>query len=303
MSLLIEHGGTLATLQDGGRHGVRHLGVTQGGAADWISHGLANALLGNPRQAAAIEITFGGLTLVAESDVCLALCGADLGATIDGEPLRPWRSFRLHKGQRLRFAQPRQGVRAYLAAPGGFEAPTMLGSCSSVLREGLGGLRGDGRPLAEGDRLNWPGVSPSPRELPAAQIPDFGSPAPLSVVLGAQIGDFTGQSLFDAFNSDWEVDARADRMGVRLLGPELRCTRRSMISEGVPLGALQVPADGQPIVLLNDRQTIGGYPRLGALTPLSVARLAQCLPGTRLRLTPVGLDIAQRQHRRWLGAT
>lgn len=303
MSLLVEHGGTLATLQDGGRHGVRHLGVTQGGAADWISHGLANALLGNPRQAAAIEITFGGLTLVAESDVCLALCGADLGATIDGEPLPPWRSFRLHKGQRLRFAQPRQGVRAYLAAPGGFEAPTMLGSCSSVLREGLGGLRGDGRPLAEGDRLNWPGVSPSPRELPAAQIPDFGSPAPLSVVLGAQIGDFTGQSLFDAFNSDWEVDARADRMGVRLLGPELRCTRRSMVSEGVPLGALQVPADGQPIVLLNDRQTIGGYPRLGALTPLSVARLAQCLPGTRLRLTPVGLDIAQRQHRRWLGAT
>ncbi|MFT8099543.1 allophanate hydrolase subunit 2 family protein, partial [Salmonella enterica subsp. enterica serovar Infantis] len=86
-------------------------------------------------------------------------------------------------------------------------------------------------------------------------------------------------SLFDAFNSDWTVDQRADRMGVRLQGPTLRCARSAMISEGVPLGAIQVPADGQPIILLNDRQTIGGYPRLGALTPLAVAQLAQCMPG------------------------
>ncbi|HAR05433.1 MAG TPA: allophanate hydrolase, partial [Pseudomonas sp.] len=126
--------------------------------------------------------------------------------------------------------------------------------------------------------------------------------AGLSVVMGAQIGDFTGQSLFDAFNSDWTVDQRADRMGVRLLGPTLRCARSAMISEGVPLGAIQVPADGQPIILLNDRQTIGGYPRLGALTPLAVAQLAQCMPGTVLRLKPVALERAQREQRRLLAS-
>ncbi|NIU62161.1 MAG: allophanate hydrolase, partial [Pseudomonas stutzeri] len=98
------------------------------------------------------------------------------------------------------------------------------------------------------------------------------------------------------------VDQRADRMGVRLLGPTLRCARSAMISEGVPLGAIQVPADGQPIILLNDRQTIGGYPRLGALTPLAVAQLAQCMPGTVLRLKPVALERAQREQRRLLAS-
>jgi allophanate hydrolase subunit 2 len=122
------------------------------------------------------------------------------------------------------------------------------------------------------------------------------------VVLGAQIGDFSGQSLFDAFNREWTVDQRADRMGIRLLGPVLPSSRQSMISEGVPLGAIQVPPDGQPIVLLNDRQTIGGYPRLGALTPLAVARLAQCMPGTSLRLKPISLERAQTEQREILGS-
>ena len=126
-------------------------------------------------------------------------------------------------------------------------------------------------------------------------MPDFSSSAPLQVVLGSQIGEFSGQSLFDAFNSVWTLDSRADRMGIRLLGPELKYQGEPMISEGIPLGAIQVPPDGQPIVLLNDRQTIGGYPRLGALTPLSLARLAQCLPGTQVRLAPVVQETAHRQ--------
>ncbi len=115
------------------------------------------------------------------------------------------------------------------------------------------------------------------------------------MVLGAQIGAFSGQSLFDAFNSTWTLDSRGDRMGIRLLGPALTYQGQPMISEGIPLGAIQVPPDGQPIVLLNDRQTIGGYPRLGALTPLSLARLAQCLPGTKVRLAPTVQDSAHRQ--------
>lgn len=301
MSLLVERSGALASLQDGGRFGVRHLGVTQGGAADWVSQRWANWLLGNPLQAATVEITLGNVVLSVEADSCLALCGADLGGMLDGEPVAPGRSFTVRKGQRLSFSTPRLGVRAYLAAPGGFAATQTLGSCATVRREGLGGLYGDGQPLAEGDRLSWHGAAPTPRALVSAQI-SFLSGDPLSVVLGAQITDFSGQSLFDAFNCQWTLDERADRMGIRLLGPAIRSSRQSMISEGVPLGAIQVPPDGQPIVLLNDRQTIGGYPRLGALTPLAVARLAQCMPGTQVRLKPVALATAQREQRLLLAA-
>lgn len=300
MSLLIERSGAMASLQDGGRFGVRHLGVTQGGAADWVSQAWANWLLGNPLQAATIEITLGSFVLLAEADSCLALCGADLSASLDDQPLEPGRSFTIRKGQRLAFAQPRQGVRAYLAAPGGFAAPQMMDSCASVRREALGGLHGDGEPLKMGDRLTWRGTAPAPRTLDSSLATPLSGPDPLQVVLGAQIGDFSGRSLFDTFNSEWTVDHRADRMGIRLLGPALRSSRQSMISEGVPLGAIQVPPDGQPIVLLNDRQTIGGYPRLGALTPFAVARLAQCMPGTTLRLQPTALEAAQRQQRKLL---
>lgn len=300
MTLLVERSGALASLQDAGRFGARHLGITQGGATDWLSHAWANWLLGNHLEAATIEIALGNFSLCAEVDTCLALCGADLNATLDDRPIAPGRSFIVRAGQRLVFTQPRQGVRAYLAAPGGFQAAAVLGSCATVRREQLGGLHGDGRTLAAGDRLRWCGTAPAPRELPSERGGTLTPSGPLPVVLGAQIGGFSGQSLFDAFNSFWTLDQRADRMGVRLLGPVLRSTRQSMISEGVPLGAIQVPPDGQPIILLNDRQTIGGYPRLGALTPLAVARLAQCLPGTQVRLQPVALACAQRDQRRLL---
>ena len=273
--LLIEASTPLCLLQDAGRFGVRHLGVTQGGALDWVSMSWANWLLGNGLDSPVIEITLGGFTVVAEDDCVLALAGADLGAQLDGQALAPWRSFKLRKGQRLQFTQPLLGARAYLAAPGGFGAPQVLGSCATVVREGLGGPDGDGRALVKGDVLTFAGQSAGRSEVPPALRLSFEGEALLDLVMGAQLGEFAGQSLFDAFNSPWELDSRADRMGIRLLGPALQYQGRPMISEGIPLGAVQVPPDGQPIVLLNDRQTIGGYPRLGALTPLAVARLAQ----------------------------
>ncbi|TBU74695.1 biotin-dependent carboxyltransferase family protein [Phytopseudomonas daroniae] len=289
-----------ALLQDAGRFGVRHLGVTQGGALDWISLRWANWLLGNDLNAAVVEITLGNLSLCCERDGELALAGADLGATLDGQPLAPWRSFRVSKGQRLDFVQPVNGARAYLAAPGGFLAEPVLGSRATVAREALGGLHGDGQALAQDDQLDWQGQAGTPRQIPTGRIPRF-TPSPrLELILGAQIGDFSGQSLFDAFNTTWIIDARADRMGVRLNGPQLQCQHSAMVSEGIPLGAVQVPADGQPIILLNDRQTIGGYPRLGALTPQAVARLAQCLPGETLQLVPSQQTSAQQRHRQLL---
>lgn len=287
-------------LQDAGRFGVRHLGVTQSGALDWIAQYWANWLLGNSLTAAVVEITLGNAEFECTRDASLALTGADLDARLDEQSLQPWRSFRVRAGQRLTFAQPRQGARAYLAAPGGFQAPGVLGSCASMLREGLGGLHGDGQALAHADELGWNAATDAGREVPRAFIPRY-SPCPrLSLVMGAQIGDFGGQSLFDAFNCEWLIDTRADRMGIRLDGPRLQCNRSSMVSEGIPLGAVQVPPDGQPIILLNDRQTIGGYPRLGALTPQAVARLAQCLPGQKVRLVPSTQDSAQRQQRELL---
>lgn len=298
--LTIEASTPLCLLQDAGRFGVRHLGVTQGGAADWCSMSWANGLLGNSLDVPVVEITLGGFSVVAEEDCLLALAGADLGAQIEGQSLAPWRSFKLSKGQRLQFTQPLLGARAYLAAPGGFQAPKVLGSSATVVREELGGLDGMGLPLVRGATLSYYGESLGLREVPLALRPDLKSTAPLDLVLGAQIGQFSGQSLFDVFNSAWTLDSRADRMGIRLLGKALEYQGQPMISEGIPLGAVQVPPDGQPIVLLNDRQTIGGYPRLGALTPLALARLAQCLPRTQVRLRPVVQDVAHREHVEYL---
>jgi len=303
--LLIEHSTPLVQLQDAGRFGVRHLGVTQGGAADWLSMSWANYLLGNQLDAPVIEICLGGLDALLQRDTCLAIAGADLAATLDGQPLAPWQSIRVRAGQRLRFAHPQQGLRAYLAAPGGFNCPPTLGSCATVSREELGGLHGDGQALIAGDELNWPGEAPTPRQLEKRLIPDLSLNTPLDLVLGAQIGDFSGQALFDLFNRPWQLDTRADRMGIRLLGPTLHYQGKALISEGIPLGAIQVPPDGQPIVLLNDRQTIGGYPRVGALTPQALARLAQAQPGERLRFVPVLQANAEAKHlqllRQWQG--
>src|SRR3979490_2349034 len=237
--LLIEASTPLCLLQDAGRFGVRHLGVTQGGAADWVSMAWANRLLNNVPGAAVVEVTLGGMTLLAEEECCLALAGANLGAHVDGKPLAPWRSFRLKKGQHLGFTRPILGARAYLAAPGGFDAPKVLGSCATVVRERLGGLEGTGQPLAKGEVLSYSGGGVNPWELPREQIPDFALDAPLDLVLGAQHGQFSGQSLFDLFNSPWTLDSRGDRMGIRLLGPSLHYQGQPMISEGIPLGAIQ----------------------------------------------------------------
>ncbi|QEM82734.1 biotin-dependent carboxyltransferase family protein [Halomonas binhaiensis] len=301
MTLRVEHVGPMALVVDGGRSGVRHLGVTQGGALDWVALGWANWLLGNAVDAAGIEIMVGGLTLVAEADTTLALAGADLQAKIDGQAIKPGRHFVLAKGQQLAFERPERGLRAYLALPGGIQAEAVMGSVSSTVREGLGGLDGQGRPLAVGDVLQ-PRVQMAQghRTIPEAAA---NSPLPvasellsLDLVPGAQVAAFSGTSLFKVFHSTWHLDQRADRMGMRLTGPELSCSLKGIISEGIPLGAVQVPPDGQPIILMNDRQTIGGYPRLGALTPLSCARLAQCMPGQPIRLQVITPERARREY-------
>jgi biotin-dependent carboxylase-like uncharacterized protein len=285
-------------VQDAGRFGVRRLGITQGGPADLHAWAWANWLVGNPWGSAALEITLGGLELTAEQDCLLVLTGADMQASRDGQPLPGWQPFTLKAGQRLSLAMCQRGVRGYLAVAGGFVAEPVLGSAACVVRDGLGGHKGDGSKLAEGDRLAFAGGGQA-RTLPAGEQPDYDGPVVLGLIPGAQIAEFDGTSLFEAFNRPWQVDTRADRMGVRLLGPALKCKLSSMISEGISLGAVQVPPDGQPIALLNDRQTIGGYPRLGTLSPLACSRLAQCPPGTELRLRAISQEQALRDYCRF----
>ncbi|GAA3718422.1 biotin-dependent carboxyltransferase family protein [Oceanisphaera sediminis] len=297
--LTIQQPGPLSTLQDGGRFGVRRLGVTQGGPADLHAWAWANGLLGNPWGSPALEITLGGLTLSAEQPCTLALCGADMQARRNEQPLSNWRAFELNAGDTLTLSMARLGVRAYLAVVGGFIAEKVLGSASCVVRDGLGGHKGDGSALAAGDRLAFlPTDQPLPeRQLPADTPPDYGAEPRLALIPGAQFRFFEDHSLIHAFSQPWRVDPRSDRMGIRLQGSLLHCSMDSMISEGIALGAVQVPPDGQPIVLLNDRQTIGGYPRLGTLTPLACARLAQCRPGQQLWLTTSTASEAQQEYR------
>ncbi|MFP4138419.1 MAG: biotin-dependent carboxyltransferase family protein [Halomonas sp.] len=301
----VQRAGPLALLQDAGRFGVCRLGVTQGGPVDLHGWAWANRLAGNPWGTPALEVTFGGLTLVAERDLTMAVAGADLAATLEGSPLPLWQPVRIREGEALAFGTPRCGLRAYLAVTGGFQAEPVLGSVSCVVREGLGGFDGQGSKLADGDRLAVcadAGQRLDNAEVPETQPPDYAAPANLALLPGAQVADFTGASLFAVFNRPWRVDDRADRMGVRLTGPRLSCRIGSLISEGIGLGAVQVPPDGQPIALLNDRQTIGGYPRLGALTPLSASRLAQCLPGQEVHLVATTLERGLEAQRRFRDA-
>jgi biotin-dependent carboxylase-like uncharacterized protein len=298
----VQRSGPLALLQDAGRFGVRHLGVTQGGPADLHAWAWANRLAGNNWGTPVLEVTFGGLELLAEKDLTMAVTGGDLVAKRDGMPMPCWRTSSIKKGEKLTFGTLRNGLRAYLAVAGGFWSDPVLGSVACVGREKLGGFDGQGNAVKKGDLLTVKVSDARDSEPGTTSIeqPDYSAITVLDLLPGAQIASFTGRSLFDAFNADWIVDDRADRMGVRLTGPQLRCNIDSLISEGISLGSVQVPPDGQPIALLNDRQTIGGYPKLGNLTPLAASRLAQCPPGHVVKLRAIGIDAATTEHRQFL---
>ena len=188
----------LAQLQDCGRFGTRHIGVTQGGALDWIAAAWANRLLGNTADCAVLEIPFGGVTLLCQQRSTLAITGADLQATLDGQPLANWQSFTVRPGQQLVFATPAIGARGYLAAPGGMDAPLLLGSRSTVRREQLGGLHGDGEALRVGDLLTIGSSTPAPAHLPELHRLASTATSRLDLIVGSQIALFSGRSLFAA---------------------------------------------------------------------------------------------------------
>ncbi|ARP92039.1 carboxylase [Bordetella genomosp. 9] len=313
MSLCVLKPGLLSSFQDLGRFGYQHQGIPVAGAMDARAHRLASLLAGNdPARTASLEITLQGPVLRFEQAACFALSGASLGAALNGKAIPINRPLLARAGDILAFGAAggdasldgAQGLRAYLAVHGGFSLRRVMDSESTYLRSGFGGY--EGRALAKGDvvglrravnataldelenalwqtRLYLPGtLTAQPR-------------ATVRAVPGRQWDDFT-QAARDAFAGEpYVVTPQSERMGYRLQGPALAMTQpRQMLSEATCFGTVQVPADGAPIVLMADRQTTGGYPKIAQVASVDLPRLAQTAPGSTIRFEMISLDQAQR---------
>lgn len=283
--LLVEKPGPLSLIQDFGRFGLGHIGITQGGPVDSYAYNWANYLLGNPVNCSTIEITLGNASFIALHNCHLAICGGDLNATVDGERISNWSDFNLKKGQQLRFGMPKNGLRAYLAVKGGFGISEHLGSASTVTRESLGGLDAKGSPIKSGDILPFAPHQLSqhkPRQITFRFKPDYNLPVKLRVIESYQNEDFDDKVLEAFYSSEFTISPDSNRMGYRLEGNTIQPPYNGVLSEGIALGAIQIPDDGNPIVLLNDHQTIGGYPKIGCVARIDLPRLAQAKPGQKV---------------------
>lgn len=291
--------GSLTTVQDRGRDGWRHLGVGRAGALDPVSAALANRMVGSPPDTAVLEITLSGPTLELPQPARIALCGAAIDARFEDARNRVHtvpcgRTVDLPAGL-LRLGAIRSGLRAWLAVAGGFDVPRVLGSRSSDLRGGFGGLHG--RALRSGDALPigpQPMLDPAEPQAPTWWIALDTAPANASPIRFVPASDTT--AVADAAHAlatkDWRVDPRSDRQGLRCSGTPIVATLSERISAPVAPGTLQLPPDGQPIVLLADAQTVGGYPRLGHVIPVDLPRLAQLRAGDALRFEAITADAA-----------
>lgn len=283
--------GPQSVLQDAGRRGWQHLGVSPAGPMDWQAVAWANHLLNNPWGTPLLEIALGGVELQAEVDTWVAVCGAHVPLSLDDQRQPLWTRLPLRKGQQLRLGFARSGQRAYLAVAGGFHAEPVLGSVSVQLREG------QGRALQAGDVLACGSAHFShAASVPWPYLPDYRCKPLLRVITGGDAASFEGDQLQGFFAQTWQLSPHSDRMGARLIGEPLRPPERQW-SLGVGRGAIQVPPDGQPIILQADHQTMGGYPLLGWLHPLDQGRLAQCPAHHPLRFTPVSIGDAQTELR------
>ena len=271
--------GMLTTVQDAGRWGYQARGVPVAGPMDPVSHRLANALVGNGRRAALLEITLIGPELEFEDERLVAITGAQFELWLDGRQAPSQAPFTVCAGSRLRFGSRQLGARAYLAVSGGIAVPETLGSRSTHLVSAMGGV--GGRALVGGDRL--PLGDPSPQG-PALAPHDAIAPLPdrhatLRVLPGPQVDYFTPDALDVLQSAPYVVAGNSDRMGFRLQGPRLTHARGAdIISDATPLGVLQIPASGQPILLMADRQTTGGYPKIATVIAADMAVAGQLAP-------------------------
>jgi antagonist of KipI len=301
--------GFLTTVQDLGRAGSRKSGVSAGGAVDTHALRIANQLVANDESAAALEVTFGGLRLRFSDERCIAWCGGTFEAKIGRVKLPPGRAAVISSAEELTFEGAAAGCRAWLAISGGIDVPLVLGSRATDLRAVFGGL--EGRALIEGDEVPLGELSSDNRalaaKLEAMRVADWGA-APgwasplrtnetrLRVIRGADSMRFSPQTFETFLSQAFTVSADSDRMAVRLEGSPLRrCDDGAdLVSEAVAPGTIQVPAGGQPILLLADSQTIGGYPKLAHVITVDLPLAAQLCPGNRVRFQEVSIAEAHR---------
>lgn len=291
--------GWFTTVQDLGRYGYQRYGMPVSGVMDRFAAIVANRLVGNPDQAAVLECTLKGPELLFRDNACIAVTGADLSPTLDGSDIPLWTCLNVRRGGRLRFGTRRIGFRCYLAIGGGFDVPVILGSRSTHCPSRTGGL--DGRPLRAGDLLlSGPRDSDGDikqsvgRRLPDRLLPRYDRSITARIILDSRREWFHSAAFTTLTNSVYMVAPQSDRMGYRLIGPPLpRIGAHRFISEGTATGALQVPADGQPILLMADRQTSGGYPPIATVISVDVSLAAQLGPGDTIRFVSCSIVEAQ----------
>jgi antagonist of KipI len=301
--------GALSTLQDLGRHGYQHYGVIADGAMDEWSHRIANLLVGNLESEATLEITLVGPSLAFDQEAVIAICGADLSPRIGERDVPLERAIRVRTGSVLEFGRRRSGCRAYLAVRGGYDVAPVMGSKSTFLRGGFGGF--EGRALRKGDvlaigRSDSAVVGPTQTgdeasfdtltvSSPTRGPGPAGDEISIRAVTGPQWSLFSEEAQRAFTTAKFTLTPNSDRMGYRLEGAKL-ATREpiEMISEGVSFGTIQVPPDGNPIILMADCQTTGGYPKIAQAAGVDLPRLAQMMPGQTMRFELISLDAAQR---------
>lgn len=302
--LKIIKSGMLTSVQDLGRYGFQKYGVIASGVMDPFAHRIANLLVGNHENAATLEISLIGPTIEFEQDAVIAICGGNLSPKIDGNDCKMWRILAVAKGSVLSFGKPKKGCRAYLAIAGGISVPLVMHSKSTYLRAEIGGFRG--RALKAGDNLQ---VEPAPEKRLAAlrkaataeiewqiQAPNYYHEPVVRMMRGRQFDLFDDSSQERVFTELFTVSSHSDRMGYRLEGSPLALeTPGELISEPVAFGSIQVPSDGNPIVLMADRQTTGGYPKIGQVASIDLPLIAQLNPGNGIRFKEISLEEAKKR--------
>ena len=289
--LTLDSVGPGATIQDGGRHGWLRYGVTPAGPMDWVAHETANRALGNPAEAAAIEIGPGGIALTVDAPLSLAFAGGGFAWSRAGTALPPAARIMLKPGETLRARGGKWGSFAILAVPGGIDVSPVMGSRATHARSGLGGHHG--RMLRAGDGFQ---VAPcEPQDDAAIEAPWLArSDAAIGVVLGPQDDHFSRDAIDTFLAATWTLTAQADRMAYKLDGPEIAAAHgHDIVSDGVALGAVQVAGDGRPMVLMADRQPTGGYTKIAHVCRADLGRLAQLRPGESCRFVARGVEEAR----------
>lgn len=292
--------GMLSTVQDLGRGAYSRFGFVASGAMDSFALQVGNRLVGNPVDAAAIEMTVMGGSFRAERDVIVAVTGGDLNCTVDGRPAPMWQALLVRTGSVLSFDCARLGSRAYLCPQGGVDVPQILGSRSTDLKVGFGGF--EGRKLQQGDVICGSSYFDEKfigKTYPQAQVDNIyrwhEQVTPIRVIMGSEQDHFSPQGIDTFLSTPYRVGVKSDRQGVNLQGERIEHSTKgaNIITNATPLGAIQVPGSGSPVILLADSQSVGGYPKIAVVLSCDICRLAQLLPDTMLQF--IAVDLAEGQ--------